>query len=650
MIRAVFRSVLVVNRGSLLGAFGVAALATALLTATGTWLQAGWSASGPELGMLSVLASSFAGTTTIIAVFVVASTFSSALRRRRTEFALLRSIGATAAQVRGQVTAEVLVVVLCAALPGALAGVLIAPSVTGLLVSSGIVPSGFALPFSVLSVAATLAVLLPTALVAGRLAARESVRLSPIESLRESSFEAVRVSRGRALTAAVTAVAGLLAAAAPMILPGIIGTAAGTTSALLLIVAGALAGPALIGRLATRGAQAMAPRLQNVTVLAAVNARGFSRRSTAVILPLALLLCLGVVQSGAGAGAAKAAGIQTERALASVDLVVSAPQPGGPLDAGAVEAVPGVIAAASTAVVRGSARVGEPDADLPFLDTSSRDQVAVRILGPVSAPLLDPDVTAGSLADLDGDRTVAVSADALAFTGKGIGDSIDVRLDGMVDLTARIVAVYDNGMGVGDYLLSEDAVPPAALTAVAVSTTVLVRTDPGAEAAVQTALESRGYAVTEPHGQAQAAQRADGAEQSLSNVLLLALLAFIAVAALQTLAGLTSGRRAEFALLRRIGMTRTQIAGMLAAESAFVAGASLVLGLAAALPALVGIGVGLTGAPFAALDPAVLFPLAGVVVALPFGTMVGVGWHTVTSVSSSANAVAVPGDSGIGVS
>src|SRR5690606_2664135 len=129
---------------------------------------------------------------------------------------------------------------------------------------------------------------------------------------------------------------------------------------------------------------------------------------------------------------------------------------------------------------------------------------------------------------------------------------------------------------------------------------------------------SRGYLVTDPHAQAQAAQQASGAEQGLSNVLLLALLAFIAVAALQTLAGLTSRRRAEFALLRRIGMTRTQIVGMLAAESVFVVGASLMLGLAAALPALVGIGVALTSAPFAAFDPAVLLLLAGVVVALPF--------------------------------
>ncbi len=650
MIRAAFRSVLMVNRGSLLGAFGVAVLATALLTATGTWLQAAWSASDAELAMLSVLASSFAGTTLIIAVFIVASTFSSALRHRRTEFALLRSIGATAAQVRGQITAEVIVVILCAALPGALAGVLVAPSVSGLLVSNGIVPPGFTLPVSPLSIAATLVVLLPTALVAGRLAARESARLSPAESLRESSVEAVRISRGRVMAAAVIAAAGLLSAAAPLVLPGVIGTAAGTTSALLLIVAGALAGPALIGRLAARSVQSMAPRLQNVTVLAAVNARGFSRRSTAVILPLALLLCLGVVQSGAGAGAAKAAGIQTERAMASVDLVIESPTAGESLDAAAVAAVPGVASTASTAVIRASARVEEPDEELPFLEAFTWEQVAVRILTPVSTALLDPDVTAGSLADLADVGTVAVSADALAFTGKGIGDSIDLRMEGSTETGARIVAIYENGLGVGDYLLSEDAVPRAAATVAAGPTTVLVRTAPGSTPAVRADLESRGYLVTDPHAQAQAAQQASGAEQGLSNVLLLALLAFIAVAALQTLAGLTSRRRAEFALLRRIGMTRTQIVGMLAAESVFVVGASLMLGLAAALPALVGIGVALTGAPFAAFDPAVLLLLAGVVVALPFATMVGVGWRTVTLDIEQGGGAAVPDDSAIRVS
>lgn len=626
-MRGVLRSVFRINRASLVGTFVIVALATALLTATGAWLQAGWSADEFDSGMsmLSALASSFAGTTLIIVVFIVASTVATALRRRRREFALLRSIGATAAQVRQQITAEVSVVVLAAAPVGIVAGILLAPVLTPLLVSNGIVPEGFVLPFAPLSIIATLAVMFPTALVAGRLAARESARLTPTAAVQQSGFEPGMISKGRRIAAVATGVAGLLVAMIPFFFEGILGTASGASSVILLIVAVALAGPIIISTVATRAAAATASGTQPALVLAAVNARGFSRRNAAVIVPLALLLSLGAVQSGGGIVSSAATGEQLEQAL-NADLIVSGAEGTAAPDLDTVEGVPGVTAVAQTSAVRASVRVETTGVEIPGLDALTWMPTAIRTITPVNTELLDPGVLEGSLDDLTDDGTIAVSRDTIALSGKGIGDSVDIRLPGERDSIARIVAIYENSLGVGEYLMS-----PGDASAEPSSIALLVRTAPGSTADVRDILEADGALVLlEPHEYSQAAQAVSGEEQGLSNVLLLALLAFIAVAALQSLATITSGRREEFELLRRSGATRPQLTSMVAVESLFVAVAALVLGVLAVLPALLGLGIGMLGNPLAAFDPVIFGGLAMMVAVLPMVTMVSVGWRSMT--------------------
>lgn len=618
MMRAAIRSALLVNRASLIGAFVIVAIATALLTATGAWLQAGWTADELDgSSMLSALASSFAGTTLIIAVFIVASTVSTALRGRRREFALLRTVGATAAQVRRQITAEMLVVVLAAAPVGAVAGSALAPALTPLLVVNGIVPAGFALPFSSLSIIVTAAALMPTALIAGRLAARESARLSPTAAVQQSSHEPATISRGRRIAALATAGAGLIVAATPLFTDGILGAASGASSVLLLIVAVALAGPVLVSVVATRAATVTATSSAPARVLAAANARGFSRRYAAVIVPLALLLSLGTVQSGVGVASTTATGAQFEQAL-NADLVVVGDDAGAP-DAEAIAERSGVVAVAQTSTVAASVRVDASEEDLPLLAGLGWEPVAIRMVTPADSALLDPGVTAGSLGALHEEGTIAVSGGAIAFTGKGIGDSIDVRLDGD-EITARIVAIYDDSLGVGEYLMAFD--PDHADAA---STAVLVRTASAMTDVVRGALDADGAVVQSPKEYVEAAQAGSAGQQQLSNILLFALLAFIAVAALQALATSIVERRAEFELLRRSGATRAQLTAMLAVEAVFVGAGALALGVLAALPALAGVGVGLLGDPFAAFDPLLLVALSAAVCVLPVVTMVAVG-------------------------
>ena len=149
------------HRASLTGSAIIVALASALLTATGVLLESGLRTGlasdtvGGSAMLLAMVASSFAGTTILIVVFMLSSTIAGALRQRRRELALLRAIGATGRQVRSLVTRKVLMVLAVAAPLGAVPGLVGSRLLTPTLESSGIVPAGYELTLSPIPVVAT---------------------------------------------------------------------------------------------------------------------------------------------------------------------------------------------------------------------------------------------------------------------------------------------------------------------------------------------------------------------------------------------------------------------------------------------------------------------------------------------------------------
>ncbi|WP_255596424.1 ABC transporter permease [Cellulomonas sp. C5510] len=611
-----------VHRASLAGSALVVLLASALLTATGAWVEAGArlsaasaARSDPSAAMLLAVASSFAGTAVLIALLVVASTFAGALRPRSREFALLRAVGATTAQVRSSISAEVLLVFAVAAPLGTVPGLLLAPRLTGVLRAGGVVPDGFTMTLSPWPVLATLLLLVPTALIAARVAARESARLSPATALQRSAVERSGLSRGRRLTALALAGVGLAAAGVPFVLPGLMGSAAATTSAFLLITAAALAGPLLVGWAARRGLAL--GRRGAVTTLALANARGFSRRLTGAIVPLALLLALGTVQSGVNVGVVEAAEGQVREGV-TADLVVPDRPDGSDATArvaARVAALPGVAAAAPTTLVPAQVMVDEPDEDLPFLDALGWEPTTLRTV-PAGDGLLDPDVRAGDLAGLADDGTITLSREA-AVGGARVGEQVLVRIGGQ-ERQLTVVALYDRGLGLGDYLVGERVAADAAAAGVEpAGGAVLVRlTAPDAAPAVRAALGAAGLEVTDASGYAAQVRDAAAGEQGLSTWLLLALLAFVAVAAANTLVLLVRSRAPELALLRRTGATRRQLLAMVTVESGLTTLTALAVGVACVLPALVGVGQGLLGSPLPVLDVGVLAGLAAAVVVI----------------------------------
>jgi len=626
------RSALRAHASSVAGSFVMVALASALLTATGAWMEAGirGTSSGEDLSMLSAATGSFAGTTILVVVLVVASAYAAALRERRSQFALLRAVGATPTQVRRMVATEVAIVFAAATLVGAVPGLLLARSATSVLVSGEIVPAGFVLQLSPWPVLATAVLLGGTGALTARLAARETARLSPTAAVRLSATEPSTLSPVRRTAAWCCAVLGLGVAVVPFVVPGLIGSASGASSAFLLITSAALAGPAIVAALARRGLAAAQGSGSTSLALALTNARGFSRRLTAAIVPLALLLSLGTVQLGVNRAVSTAAGVQLGDGI-TADLVVQKTGGLGTTDLEAVRSTPGVEALTTLRSQEAQVRTDDEMDDVALLSGLAWEPTALQVLSGEDV-LVDPDVRSGSLDDLAEPGTVAVGRDSLLGTGTGLGDSLTVRLDDQ-ERELTIVAVYDRTLGFGDYLVGEatlasDDTQTGTGTA---ADAVLLRTAPGKTDAVETAIVAAGLDVLTPAEYADAATEAAAGQQQLSAILVLALLVFVAAAAANTLAMLASSRRPEHALLRRTGATRRQLVTTAAVEAAVVALAALVIGTASVLPALIGVGYGLVGSVFAGID-VMAFGVLALAVVLVAGATTVIGAVRATAV------------------
>ncbi|MDR7385614.1 FtsX-like permease family protein [Promicromonospora iranensis] len=583
------RSAVRAYRSSFIGSFLIVMSAAALLSANGVLMESGLRGDAP---LLTTVAASFAGTAILVVVLVVASTFASALRQRNAQFALLRAVGATPTQVRAMVTAEVAIVFALAAPLGAVPGLFAARLLTPVLESGGIVPGGFELAISPLPVVGSLFLLFPTALLAARLAAREVTKASPTAAVRGASVEPSSLSGARRTTAVALLVSGLLVAGTPFIVPGTLGSAAGATSAFLLISAAALAGPAVVGMIARRAAHATRSSSNAAVMLALVNSRGFSRRLTTAIIPLALFLALGTVQTGVNGSMVDAAGMQLRAGLGSAVVITSAD--GVTTEqAAAVASTPGIDAVVASSTVPAEVKV-DSDEDLGGL---SWEQTGLRVVSGGMSGLVDVGVTAGSMDDLTGPSTIAVSSESLFATGKGVGDTVELRFDGGAEVSSTIVAVYDRGLGFGGYIIGESSLPSSDREAAA---DVLFAQGSADLAPIGLQTVSVDDYVDETVAGA-------ASQQELGAILLFVLIFFLAVAAANTLVMLTSARRPEFVLLRRIGTTRRQLASMISVESVFVMVMAWAIGTLSVIPALVGVAYGMLGG----FSPAIEWPVYG---------------------------------------
>lgn len=605
------------------GVFLTMALAAVLVTASGVLIESGLRDDDPfstTATVLPAMMGSFGGVAVMLAVFVVSSAFAASLRDRRREFALLRAVGATGRQVRSLVSTEVMAISLGAITVGGLGGVIAARALVPLLRSSGMVIEGFSVALSPWPLLATGGVLVPAAWIAGRLAAREMARLSPTSAVSASTADARSLGPARIASAWACVAVGVAATTTPVFVPGAVGGATGAFSAIMFITAVALAGPALVQRAAQWLAGRRVLQSHAASVLATANARGYSRRLTAAVVPLALLVSLGMVQTGVNRTALVAASQQLGDSI-QAEWVWQGPADQAADARAQLVALPGVaaVAASTTGVVQVKTETSEDEP--PFLEGLSWETGSILMLDD-PAGVVDPGVISGDLAALSGPDTVAIASDVLTFPGFGVGDHIEIRWPDGSESNPLIVATYERGLGLGGIIAGPE------VTESVEGVTLYVQSDPGVADAVAAEANEAGLALVAMDELVDAMSASEGADARLSAVLLLALLGFIGIAAGNALVIATRSRSGEFALLGRLGATRRQLRAMVSLEAALVGVGAVAVGAATALPGLAAAALAMVRGFSLGVDPVMAAWLAGVTVAIAFAGTAGARLRT----------------------
>ncbi|MGW7140213.1 FtsX-like permease family protein [Streptomyces xanthophaeus] len=552
-------------------------------------------AAGARIKLVS-MGGAMGGTALLVAVLVVVGTFALCVQQRHRELALLRAVAATPRQLRRMIGREALLVGLTAGLTGAVAGLPLASWLYGRFVAAGIVPAALERTAGILPMLAAVAASLLGAWAAARIAGRRTARIRPAEALAEAALE-----RRRPAPARIAAGALLLAAGAVLVavLASLRTEPASTPVTFLAVVvlAGAVS---LLGPLLVRGAAALLAgplRLAGTGGhLATANLRANATRMASAVTPLALLTgmtCTVLFVTPTLGDAARAQARDGIRA----GWVLAAQGPG--VTAGAAERIrstPGVTAA--TELVRTSVRVG--------LAKYAAQGVTPAGLGAT----WDPAVTSGSLEGF-GEHSAAVSEVAADRLGLKPGSPLELTLGDGTPVTLTVCAVYARGLGSGDLTLPHGLV--AAHVDNPLASDVLVATEPGTgrEQLAAALADFPGVTVLSARDADRArAERQDaGAEVNLLAMGLV--LAFTAIAVVNTLAMSTAERVREFAMLRLAGAKRRQVLRMIRTEALAVVLIGVVLGSLIALAVLTAFSVGMTGAAAPSVLPVVYAGVVG---------------------------------------
>ncbi|MFJ4714230.1 ABC transporter permease [Streptomyces sp. NPDC088785] len=521
------------------------------------------------------------GTSLLVAVLVVVGTFALSVQQRHRELALLRAIAATPRQIRSLLGCEALLVGAAAGIIGSLAGLPLGGWLYGRFVALGSVPPTLERTVSLFPVAAGLAATLFGAWAATRVAARRIGRIRPAAALSEASAAPVRPALARTVAGLVALAGGTVLV---IVLAGLRTEAASTPvtflSVVVLAVAVALLGPLLVRATAAvlgRPLRTAGPAAR----LATANLKGHAARMAAVVTPLTLLVGMTCTVLFVQPTLGDAARAQT-RAGVRADWVLGAQGPGIPQAAvREVRRAPGTTA---TEIVRSTVRVGLDKYPAQGLTAAGVTRT------------WDPDVTAGSLEGF-GARSVAVSRLAADQQHLKPGSTLKLTLGDGTPVSLTVAAVYARGLGFGDLTVAHDLLARHVDNPLASS--VLVSTSRSQEQLAHTLREFPGVRVLSP-GDADGLRAERQQDDAEVNIIAMALvLAFTAIAVVNTLAMSVSERIREFALLRLAGATRHQVLRMLRVEALTVVlmGVGLGSGIAAAVLSAFSLGMTGTAAP-----------------------------------------------------
>ncbi|MEV4417516.1 FtsX-like permease family protein [Catellatospora sp. NPDC049609] len=515
-----------------------------------------------------------------VSVFIVASTFAFATRRRHRELALLRLIGAVPRQVRRMIHGEVLVLGLAGGVLGVLAGLAAAAPFGGWLVRTGFEPATFTVTYPPLVPGAALLVGVLVAQAGAWAAARRAARISPLDALREAALDDKPMSRTRWLAGlAALAVAILSGVAATRTSGANLGTYA-LYVAMALVAAGSLLAPVLVPP-AVRLLTAPFARGRGATVLLVrQHTRTAARRTASTAAPVLLSVAFAVVVGGMVQTTTAFYGLNRVTAVGAASVVVPDGTPG--LSDAAVAAGGGHSALATTLYdgPEPLAAVGVGSAEHGLFTVASGDLAALST---------QPPAKTGEASPTEAPVLAAAVTEAFAErVGWAVGDTHPVSGPDGRPHTLHVVAVLSGGPAPAGILLDRAAVrtmDPSALTPVVYS----VR--PADSAAVR-GLGARW--VTAAAYAREAGDEDDRLVWVFTVVLIGVSAGFGLLAVVNTTLMAAASRAGDLRVLRLSGATRRQVLGALAAETAAVVLVAGGVGLAVAVAALAALARGLT--------------------------------------------------------
>ncbi|MFJ7337685.1 FtsX-like permease family protein [Streptomyces sp. NPDC101116] len=530
------------------------------------------------LTAMNALFGTAGGVTAFVSVFVVASTFAFAVAQRRREFALLRTAGASPAQLRRAVLTEALAVGVLASVAGCALGSHGAPLLAARVVEEGLAPAWFTVGEHTWPYHAAFWTGLFVALCGAAAASWRAGRTAPAEALREAAADSGPLTRGRLLCGTAL----LLVAAVTLTLslttdPGdLLHRKTYISRPMLLITAAALLAPLVLRpltRLLTCLPSALGTVVRGNTVTAV-------RRTAALAAPVLVTVALAGSLLGATATLNRAKSTETsERTTA--DFVVT-PAAGQGFDAAALDrlrAVPGarISPTSSTSVhvledgvalVRSEARAATP-----------RDLAATTRL-----PL-----GAGRVSDLD-DDSIIVNEE---WERHRVGDRVRVWLGDGTARTLRIAAVMPTGTGgYGVYVTPRNA---PGTTVDRVDVALEHGTAPAAAAtALREAAGPGGARVLTREAWLHAVQPETNRTTRLGLLLVLGIaLLYTGISVANTTVMAASDQARDLAVLRLAGATRRQVLRLTAAEALTAVTAGALLGLLVTGVNLAGMGAAL---------------------------------------------------------
>ncbi|MEW2622342.1 ABC transporter permease [Streptomyces sp. NPDC048106] len=524
------------------------------------------------------------GTSLLVAVLVVVGTFALTVQQRHRELALLRAVAATPGQIRRLLGREALMVGAVAGTAGALLGLPLGGWLYSRFIALGAVPATLERTVGVFPPLAAFAATLLGAWAAARIASRRIARIRPAEALAEARTERTRPAWGRVIAGLLSLAGGVVLV---VLLTALRTEAASTPVTLLAVVVLSIA-VALLGPFLVRWAALLLAGPLRLTGpggrLATANLRGNAARMASVVTPLTLLVGMTCTVLFVQTTLGDAARAQVREGVRA-DWVVSAQGPGVPGQAAQrLRARQDTV----TEVVRTTVRVG--------LDKYSAQGVTPAGL----TRTWDPEVTAGSLGAL-GPGTVAVSQLAAAQQKVKPGSTLRLTLGDGTPVTLTVAAVYARGLGFGDLTFAHDLVARHVDDPLASS--LLVSTS---RTRSRIAADLRGFPGVRVSSPAGARSLEAGQQRTNAEVNYLAMglvLAFTAIAVVNTLAMSVADRVREFALLRLAGATRRQVLRMLRTESLSLLLLATALGSGIALAVLTAFSVGMTGRAAPAVTP-----------------------------------------------